>query len=119
MKNRRNGFSNSFPVGRFTDGGNVQVTAAFFMPSPGPCMIPLGAEMVADKTGNRLRHRNFDDLAFSTLNQKVKLFSVDDALKNDTLTSSLLTKTSRHHVRHVWQTVSGKFSAPFRMAMTP
>jgi len=56
-----------------------------FMPSPGPCMIPLGAEMVADKTGNRLGIETSMICVLDIESEGKKLFSVDDALKNDTL----------------------------------
>ena len=56
-----------------------------FMPSPGPCMIPLGAEMVADKTGKRIGIETSMICVLDIESEGKKLFSVDDALKNDTL----------------------------------
>ena len=56
-----------------------------FMPSPGPCMIPLGAEMVENKTGKRLGLETSMICVLDIESEGKKLFSVDDALKNDTL----------------------------------
>ncbi|HNW11284.1 MAG TPA: hypothetical protein PKI71_07970 [Candidatus Rifleibacterium sp.] len=56
-----------------------------FMPSPGPCMIPLGAEMVENKTGKRLGIETSMICVLDIESEGKKLFSVDDALKNDTL----------------------------------
>ncbi|MDD3147353.1 MAG: hypothetical protein PHD82_08630 [Candidatus Riflebacteria bacterium] len=56
-----------------------------FMPSPGPCMIPLGAEMVENKTGKRLGIETSMICVLDIESEGKKIFSVDDALKNDTL----------------------------------
>ncbi|MDD2999350.1 MAG: hypothetical protein PHV05_09850 [Candidatus Riflebacteria bacterium] len=56
-----------------------------FMPSPGPCMVPMGAEMVENKTGNRLGIETSMICVLDIESEGKKLFSVEDALNNDTL----------------------------------
>lgn len=55
------------------------------MASPGPCMVPMGAEMVEDKSGKRLGIETSMICVLDIESDGQKLFSVDDALKNDTL----------------------------------
>jgi hypothetical protein len=56
-----------------------------FMPSPGPCMIPLGAEIVEDKTGKRLGIETSMICVLDIESNGKKLFSISDAKNNDTL----------------------------------
>lgn len=56
-----------------------------FMPSPGPCMIPMGAEMVENKTGKRLGIETSMICILDIGEGKEIVFSVADAMKNDTL----------------------------------
>lgn len=56
-----------------------------FMASPGPCMIPMGAEMVDLKTGKRLGIETSMICVLDIKSGDEVIFSIDDALKNDTL----------------------------------
>ncbi len=56
-----------------------------FMPSPGPCMIPMGAEMVENKTGKRLGIETSMICILDIEADGETLFSVNNALNNDTL----------------------------------
>ncbi|HNW33813.1 MAG TPA: hypothetical protein PKM25_02705, partial [Candidatus Ozemobacteraceae bacterium] len=56
-----------------------------FMPTPGPCMIPLGMERVEAKTGKRLGLETSGICVLDIESGGQKLFSVKDALDNDTL----------------------------------
>lgn len=56
-----------------------------FMPTPGPCMIPLGMERVEAKTGKRLGLETSGICVLDIESNGEKLFSVKDALDNDTL----------------------------------
>jgi len=56
-----------------------------FMPSPGPCMIPMGAEMVENKTGKRLGIETSMICILDIGAGKDILFSVANAMNNDTL----------------------------------
>jgi DNA uptake protein ComE-like DNA-binding protein len=56
-----------------------------FVPAPGPCMMPMGVEMVDPKTGKRF---GLETSAICVLDIKSggeTLFSVKEALENDTL----------------------------------
>jgi len=55
------------------------------MASPGPCMMPMGAEIVERKTGRRLGIESSMICILDIEDGGKKLFSVDDAMKNDTL----------------------------------
>lgn len=55
------------------------------MASPGPCMIPMGAEMVENKTSKRLGIETSMICVLDIESEGKKLFSVEDALNNDTL----------------------------------
>ncbi len=55
------------------------------MASPGPCMVPMGAEMVEAKSGNRLGIETSMICVLDIESEGKKLFSVEDALNNDTL----------------------------------
>ena len=56
-----------------------------FVPTPGPCMIPLGMERVEAKTGKRLGLETSGICVLDIESDGQKLFSVSDALNNDTL----------------------------------
>ncbi|OQA08833.1 MAG: hypothetical protein BWY66_00823 [bacterium ADurb.Bin374] len=56
-----------------------------FVPTPGPCMIPLGMERVEAKTGKRLGLETSGICVLDIESDGQKLFSVNDALNNDTL----------------------------------
>ncbi|GAB4282257.1 MAG: hypothetical protein Kow0029_27690 [Candidatus Rifleibacteriota bacterium] len=56
-----------------------------FMPTPGPCMIPLGVEVVQNKTGKRLDIETSMICVLDIEAKGKKLFSVKDAMNNDTL----------------------------------
>ena len=56
-----------------------------FMPAPGPCMIPMGAEMVENKTGKRLGIETSMICVIDIGEGKEILFSVANAMDNDTL----------------------------------
>lgn len=55
------------------------------MASPGPCMMPMGAEMVDAKSGARLGIETSMICVLDIESDGKKLFSVEDALTNDTL----------------------------------
>lgn len=56
-----------------------------FMPSPGPCMIPMGAEIVLDKSGKRFGIETSMICVLDIESNGKKLFSIADAKNNDTL----------------------------------
>lgn len=56
-----------------------------FMPSPGPCMIPLGAEIVEEKSGQRLGIETSMICVLDISDGKETIFSVKNAMGNDTL----------------------------------
>ncbi|HEY9070003.1 MAG TPA: hypothetical protein VIV61_07075 [Candidatus Ozemobacteraceae bacterium] len=56
-----------------------------FVPTPGPCMIPLGMERVEAKTGKRLGLETSAICVLDIESGGQKLFSVKDAMQNDTL----------------------------------
>jgi hypothetical protein len=56
-----------------------------FMSSPGPCMIPMGAEIVQDKSGKRLGIETSMICVLDIEANGQKLFSIKDAMQNDTL----------------------------------
>ncbi len=56
-----------------------------FMSSPGPCMIPMGAEMVDSKTDERKGVETSVICILDIKSGDEVLFSVEDALNNDTL----------------------------------
>lgn len=56
-----------------------------FMPSPGPCMIPLGAEIVEEKSARRLGIETSMICVLDIESEGQKLFSIKDAQNNDTL----------------------------------
>ena len=56
-----------------------------FMPSPGPCMIPLGAEIVEEKSAKRLGIETSMICVLDIEADGKKIFSIKDAMNNDTL----------------------------------
>lgn len=56
-----------------------------FLPEPGPCMIPIGIERVDPKTGARLGLETSAICVLDIEAEGKKLFSVKDAIDNDTL----------------------------------
>lgn len=56
-----------------------------FMPSPGPCMIPLGGEMVENKSGKRLGIETSMICILDIGDGKDVIFSIENAMNNDTL----------------------------------
>ncbi len=56
-----------------------------FMPSPGPCMIPLGAEIVEEKSTKRLGIETSMICVLDIEADGKKIFSIKDAMNNDTL----------------------------------
>ena len=56
-----------------------------FMPAPGPCMIPMGAEMVENKSGKRIGIETSMICIMDIGEGKEIIFSVDNAMRNDTL----------------------------------
>ncbi|MFZ5949767.1 MAG: hypothetical protein ACOYXC_03615 [Candidatus Rifleibacteriota bacterium] len=56
-----------------------------FMPSPGPCMIPLGAEIVEEKSTKRLGIETSMICVLDIESEGKKIFSIKDAMDNDTL----------------------------------
>ncbi len=56
-----------------------------FMPSPGPCMIPLGAEIVDEKSTKRLGIETSMICVLDIESDGQKIFSIRDAMNNDTL----------------------------------
>ncbi len=56
-----------------------------FLPEPGPCMIPIGIERVDPKTGARLGLETSAICVLDIEAEGKKLFSVKDAVDNDTL----------------------------------
>lgn len=55
------------------------------MASPGPCMVPMGAEMVDGKSGKRLGIETSMICVLDIESDGQMLFSIADALNNDTL----------------------------------
>jgi len=56
-----------------------------FMPSPGPCMIPMGGEMVENKTSKRLGIETSMICILDIGEGGEVIFSVENAMQNDTL----------------------------------